>query len=196
MIQLSEQKISKRKQQILKVAEALFKNKGFAASSMRDLAKAVGVEAASLYSHIQSKQEILQHICFNVANSFFTAQQNLNDHKISPSEKLKLAIANHVDVVLADKDAFLVYLNEWKFIEEPQLSEFKELLKTYEGIFIAIIEEGTGQWNFKHIDEQFVCTTLLSALNWIPNWYKSDGKWSKAEIVEKISNLFLLGIKQ
>ena len=47
----------------------MFKDKGFAASSMRDLAETVGIEAASLYNHIKSKSEILQEIIFHEKRS-------------------------------------------------------------------------------------------------------------------------------
>ena len=57
-----------RKSLILQKAAAMFREKGYAASSMRDLADAVGIEAASLYNHIKSKSEMLHEIIFRIAN--------------------------------------------------------------------------------------------------------------------------------
>lgn len=51
-----------RKQEIINAAAVLFKDKGYSAVTMRDLASAMGIKAASLYNHIQSKQEILSDI--------------------------------------------------------------------------------------------------------------------------------------
>ena len=65
---IKTQRNSSKKQVIIGKAARLFREKGFAATSMRDLAEEVGVEAASLYNHIQSKAEILQDICFRTAN--------------------------------------------------------------------------------------------------------------------------------
>ena len=59
-----------RKERIIQVAEKLFKEKGFMATSMRDIAGELNIEAASLYSHIKSKDEILETICFRMADQF------------------------------------------------------------------------------------------------------------------------------
>jgi AcrR family transcriptional regulator len=72
MAKIRSKKNSSKKDIIIEKASKLFREKGFGAASMRDLAENVGVEAASLYNHIQSKSEILQAICFKVANDFLS----------------------------------------------------------------------------------------------------------------------------
>jgi TetR/AcrR family transcriptional regulator, cholesterol catabolism regulator len=70
MAKIKAVKNGSKKDVITKKGAALFRKKGFAASSMRELADNIGVEASSLYNHIGSKSEILQNICFKVANDF------------------------------------------------------------------------------------------------------------------------------
>ncbi|RYF93648.1 MAG: TetR/AcrR family transcriptional regulator, partial [Chitinophagaceae bacterium] len=72
MSKIKSHKNGTRKDVIIAKAARLFREKGYSASSMRDLAEEVGVEAASLYNHISSKAEILQEICFKVANKFMS----------------------------------------------------------------------------------------------------------------------------
>ena len=84
-------KRASKKELILQKAAAMFREKGFAATSMRDLAETVGIEAASLYNHIRSKNEILEAICFDVANSFnanMEGTESSNEKSILKIEKL------------------------------------------------------------------------------------------------------------
>ena len=78
-----------RKEQIAEKATGLFQERGYAATSMRDLAQAMGSEAASLYSHIKSKEEILQKICFRMAGEFFNGWEEVALENNSQAEKMK-----------------------------------------------------------------------------------------------------------
>src|SRR5690606_37172878 len=89
-----------RKEQINEIAQNLFRTKGYAATSMRDLAKEIGIEPASIYSHVKSKEALLQKICFRIADDFFDALQNVLKKELSAEEKLSAAIDAHVAVIL------------------------------------------------------------------------------------------------
>ena len=80
-------KNSSRKEVIIAKAASLFREKGYKAASMRDLAESVGVEAASLYNHIKSKTELLHEICFGVANRFMHKIEEIEGEKILAIEK-------------------------------------------------------------------------------------------------------------
>ena len=78
-----------RKEEIVIVASHLFKEKGYNAVSMRDIAQAMGMKAASLYNHIQGKQEILSTLIIEVAQEFTLGMKNVTELKSTPIEKIK-----------------------------------------------------------------------------------------------------------
>lgn len=185
-----------RKQQIEEKATALFRERGYAATSMRDLAQVLGIEAASLYSHIKSKEEILQKICFRMADEFFEAWKEVESETSSMAAKMEKAAIAHVKVITKDTDASAVFFNEWRHLSEPFLSDFLAMRDDYEGRFMQILKNGITGGEFKIVDEKFMMLTILSSLNWTHNWYKPQGSLKPEEVGSMLSNLILNGLKK
>ena len=185
-----------RKEQIAEKATALFQERGYAATSMRDLAQVLGIEAASLYSHIKSKEEILQKICFRMAEEFFNAWNEVELENQSFADKMEKAMVAHVKVITKDTAASAVFFNEWRHLSEPHLSEFLDMRNDYEGRFISIIKEGIAAGEFSPVDEKFTMLTVLSSLNWTHNWYKPSGNLSPEEVGQRLAALLLNGLKK
>jgi AcrR family transcriptional regulator len=184
-----------RKQQIEEKATVLFQERGYAATSMRDLAQDLGIEAASLYSHIKSKEEILQKICFRMAAEFFSAWQDVELENSSQAAKMEKAMIAHVKVITKDTDASAVFFNEWRHLSEPFLGDFLAMRDDYEGRFKKILRDGMAAGEFKIVDEKFMMLTILSSLNWTHNWYKPEGNLTPEEIGKRLSGLLLNGLK-
>ena len=111
-----------RREVIIEKAAALFKEKGFKATSMRELADIVGVEAASLYNHIKSKNELLNIICFDVANRYMQMISDIEAEKISSLEKIEKLLRFHITGMVKHFDEVYVSDREWKHLEEPYLA--------------------------------------------------------------------------
>ena len=186
--------IKNRKAQITEVAQNMFREKGYPATSMRDLAARIGIEPASLYSHIRSKEEILRTICFRIAEEFFNSIREVSKSTNSADIKLQNAIISHVEVIKNNADAFAVFYHDWRHLSEPDLSEFSAARREYENIFRAIVQEGIEEGIFKPMDVKFTVLTLFSSLNWIYHWFKPSGKMNPKEIGENLSSLILHGL--
>lgn len=184
-----------RKEQIDQIATALFQERGFSATSMRDLATELGIEAASIYAHIRSKEEILHRICFRMADAFFAALDQADQVGLQAGEKLRQVIIAHVNVLTLNPSASAVFLQEWRHLNEPGLSEFLQLREQYEARFRDILRQGMESGEFKRASEKFTALLLLSSLNWIPNWYKPAGSMSPDQIGEAIATTLLSGIR-
>lgn len=170
----------------------MFRTKGYSASSMRDLAAVMGMEAASLYSHIRSKQEILQKICFRMADEFFQAIEKITEY--SPELRLEAAIKAHFKVITENIDASAVFFSEWRHLHEPVLSEFLALRSQYEQYFMQIIDDGIRQKQFRPVDQKLAMMTILSSINWTHQWYHPTGKMSAEEIGDQLSEILINGL--
>src|ERR1700739_3259028 len=87
------------KENIRLTAQKLFRERGYAAIGMRELAKEVGIEAPSIYNHYKSKDDILREICFDIAAQFFKAFESIDADEKSAAKKLRAAIKGHVSVI-------------------------------------------------------------------------------------------------
>jgi TetR/AcrR family transcriptional regulator, cholesterol catabolism regulator len=186
-----------RKEQVIRSAAELFREKGYAASSMRDLAQKLGIEAASLYSHIKSKEEILQHLCFDMAAEFRKSLMDVEKKSVSATEKLKLGIIGHIQVMAKDLTASAVFMNEHRHLSLPHLREFLLLRINYINRFKTIIEEGTRNGEFKEtIDKKLAVMTLFSSLNWMPMWYDPASKIDPQNLGQQLADMLVNGLKK
>ncbi len=186
-----------RKEQVIRRAAELFKEKGYAAASMRDLAQMLGIEAASLYSHIKSKEEILRTLCFDMAAEFRVSLDAVEKQSGTASEKLKNGITGHIQVMARDLTASAVFMNEHRHLSEPFLREFLFLRINYINRFKKIIEEGVASGEFKDsIDKKLSVMTLFSSLNWMPMWYDPDGKIEPETLGDQLADMLINGLKK
>ena len=185
-----------RKTQIDHTATALFRARGYAATSMRELATALGLEAGSLYSHIKSKEEILHRVCFGLAAAFFAGFEEATADAAAPvATQLRLAIEAHVQVLTRDGAASAVFLHEWRHLSEPARTEFLALRDQYEAGFRTLIARGLNTGELHAPDAAFAALTLLASLNWLPTWYRPDGKLSPDEIAHRLAEQLLNGMR-
>lgn len=184
-----------RRDQVIQTAAELFREKGYVGSSMRDLAQMLGIEAASLYSHIRSKEEILRILCFELADKFRTSLQGVEDTNTTWSAKLRLGITGHIAVMADNLTASAVFMNEHRHLSEPYLSDFLRLRINYINRFKKIIEEGIKSGEFVDLDTKLAVMTLFSSLNWMPNWYDPQGIIDPVKLGNQLADMLIDGLK-
>jgi AcrR family transcriptional regulator len=185
-----------RKDQLREVAQTLFKEKGYAGSSMRDIAQIMGIEAPSIYNHVNSKHDLLKRICYEVADKFLVIINNIKKTSSHPAVTLQTIILEHVKVVTENNDASAVFTNEWRFLEASDLENFIKLRNKYERFIEKTIKDGLDQGIFKTNNTKLVTLSLLTTLNGIYHWYNPKGRLKAEDISHNIMNLYFLGLKR
>lgn len=172
MAKIKPGKNATKKDVITQKASALFKTKGYSSTSMRELAEAVGVEAPSLYNHIGSKSELLQVICFKVANDFTTYLDATENTLVTVVMKIENIIRFHIQMMLNNFDEVFVANHEWKHLKEPYLSNFLNQRRSYEKKLVGLIEAGIKTKEFKSINPYVSVLTILSAVRGLEFWQR------------------------
>ena len=174
---------SSKREFVIEKAAKLFKEKGFAATSMRDLAEEVGVEAASLYNHIQSKAEILRDICFRTANLLTQNLESIEKSETSAIEKITAILRFHIRQMVNNYEEAQVADREWRHLTEPYLSNFKAQRRAYRQRVANIIADGIKKNEIKPIDAATAVIIMLHAVSGVESWHRSMEKIS-AELLE------------
>jgi len=194
MARIQIDKDSTRKDVIIKAAAQLFREKGYKAASMRDLAEKVGVEAASLYNHIRSKTELLHDICFNVATRYM---EHMNDVELSSQsaiQKIETLLRFHIHEMLDNHEEVTVSDREWKHLGEPYLSNYHNQRRSYRKRFAALIEDGIHHNEIKKIDAPTAVITILHAVSGIDSWHRSQHKISAEELETNMVSILIDGL--
>jgi AcrR family transcriptional regulator len=164
-------KITDRKTEIITVAAKLFKEKGYSAVTMRDIAQAMDIKAASLYNHIKSKQEILVLIIIEIAEEFTTTMSEVVNSSEATIKKIERIIELHIDITLRNAEALACLNNDWMHLADEQLIYFIKMREDYEENFRTIIKKGIADREIKNLNLEVIIFSTLSTLRTLYLWY-------------------------
>lgn len=178
---------------LLACAAALFKEKGYERTTVRDLAREVGIQSGSLFHHYKNKEAILlavmeETIILNTARMQLALDQ-VDDSK----DQLLALIKCELDSVLGDTGAAMtVLVYEWRSLNEGNQAHILKLRDHYEGLWMLVLNQAKESGQV--VADPFVLRRLLTgALSWTINWYKADGNLSLDALAEQA---LTLAIKQ
>ena len=192
----AQRKKASKKELILLKAAAMFREKGFAATSMRDLAETVGIEAASLYNHIRSKNEMLEAICFDVANRFNANMDILEASAEKSITKVETLLRFHIQQMVGNYEEVYVSDREWRHLDEPYLSNFQNQRRIYRKRFAAIVEDGISKNEIKKIDAPTAILILLHAVSGIESWHRSKARITAEELEDNMIMIMIDGLRK
>jgi TetR/AcrR family transcriptional regulator, cholesterol catabolism regulator len=159
-----------RRSELTREAARLFAEKGYHGTSIGELAKALGVQKASLYAHIESKQDLLYETMRDGANAFHAALDAIPD-ELPAVEKIRLALRGHLRVVADQLDVATVFVREWRYLEGERREEILAERRRYEERVRGLFREGRELGELRtDLDEASAALLALSAANWAYTW--------------------------
>lgn len=183
-----------RKEEIIAVAAQLFKEKGYNAVSMRDIANALGIKAASLYNHISGKQELLSTLVMDLAEEFTFGMDAVMHQNVSEIEKIKNVIELHIEITVNHSEALAALNNDWMHLEGDELLRFVKMRDEYEENFRKIIKKGIENGELRPNHPEVILFSILSTLRTLYLWYQKRGKLDVNVLKKDMVSVLLRGI--
>ena len=185
-----------RRQAIEEVAGDLFRERGYAATSIRDIARALSVQGASLYAHVTSKEDVLWAIVDRAAGRFEAAADAAEAAAEArrpgdPAEAIAALVRAHVEVLTGDVDEAGVFEHEWRALDPEHRAVILARRDAYETRFRRRIAEGMAVGAFGLTDPALASGALLSALNGVATWYDPAGRLPAHRIADHLVDLSL-----
>lgn len=185
---------SRAKEAIIEAAITLFGKRGYTGTTMRDIAREVGILPGSLYAHIDSKETLLDEIVELGIESFLATEATL-DNSATAVARLRAAIKAHAKIAAENPGRSLVVFHQWRFLTDSNLTRALNKRRRYQQIFVKIVDDGITDRSFDPgLDTKAAVFTILGALNWIPEWYSPTGHFSSSEIGDKIADILIKGL--
>ena len=180
-----------RRRAIEDVASGLFHERGYAATSVRDIARALDIQGASLYAHVTSKEDVLWAIVDRAASAFEAAAEHSSAETAdrSPADRLSALVRGHVEVITTDPQLASVFVSEWRHLSAKRRAGILRRRDAYEARFREAIVDGMATGDFTPTEPALAATFILTALNGLATWYRPEGRLKSGRIADHYADL-------
>lgn len=180
--------------QILRTAADLFRERGFRATTLDDIAARLGMSKASLYTHFRAKEEMLAAISRETIDSFTRELGLVLASDLSPEDKLRRIVREHVRFAIANRSFLTVFFTEETYLP----AQFARILAArkdrYDKGVESVIADGIRRGVFRDVPPRLVVFGLLGMVNWLYKWYNPRGRWGAEEIASAFLSVVEEGI--
>ena len=183
-----------RRDELLAKAAHLFREKGYHATTMKDIAAELEILPGSLYHHIESKESLLLEIMARGIEVLLERVQGVAASDMPPTARLERIIHIHVEAIADYPDVLTVFLHETKSVPPHRRGELMKLRDKYDHLLSSVIEEGIASGEFRPFHPRLTTFAILGMVNWIYAWYRPGGTLTPREISDQYLSLILHGL--
>jgi AcrR family transcriptional regulator len=186
---------SAQRERIADATGRLFRDKGYHGTSMADIGAAVGLSKASLYTHVNAKQDVLRDLVERGAALFMAGIAPIAASSAPAPDKVRQALRMHLHVVADAPDLAAVFLQEWRQLEGEARERVNGMRDEYEAAWRRIVSEGVESGHFRpDLDIRFAALALLSMANWAYQWFDPLGPLPAEAVADRFATLALDGM--
>ena len=186
---MAEKSESHRRHDILQVAAGLFRHRGYERTSVRQIADALGIKSGSLFYHFDSKEEILVAVMEEgIRDVFCAVQVGVANERQLPQRLLAMVRCHLAGLLGPNLDALMVLVYEWRSLSAPAMRRVLEWRNRYEDLWDRELSAAAAR-RWVDADTLLVRQTVLGALNWTGQWYRSDRRLQVDELALRMFEL-------
>lgn len=186
---------STREDQLLDIARRLFANRGFHATSLRDIAEEADISKAALYYHFPNKDELYERVVIQSLDALVQMVSGDVARAHTPTERVRAFIQSSAHFLDHHREHWLAGANAFREAGQTERRGVAlHLRDSYEKLLRRCIAEGIETGEFRKMDAAMIARFLLSALNYVTRWHSPEGKLSVSEVMDQFVDMALLGM--
>jgi AcrR family transcriptional regulator len=185
-----------RQAELLQIAADLFAERGYVATTVRDIAEAAGILSGSLYHHFDSKESMIDAILSTFINKTLAAYDEVVAQGRSPKETFEQLVHVSLGSMVSDRSAILIYQNESRFLaQEQRFSYLRDAHRKFERIWTRVLERGIEEGEFRpNIDPKLIYRLVRDTVWTAPRWWRPGGSMKPDRIIEQYLAVLVDGI--
>jgi TetR/AcrR family transcriptional regulator, cholesterol catabolism regulator len=183
-------------ERMLDRAAALFSSKGYTATSTREIAAGLGMRKASLYYHIQTKEDLLYVIAKSSLEQIRGDVESALTNTADPLERVRVLISAHIHSLLRDQDKHAAALAEMHLLSPQRRAQVVALRDNYEEMVRSILQRAQAAGVLRaDIPAKYLCLGLLGLMNRVVVWHRRKGPLAPAQLADLLTEVFLAGAR-
>jgi TetR/AcrR family transcriptional regulator, cholesterol catabolism regulator len=183
-----------RRAEICRTAAQLFRDRGFDATSVSDVARALGMTKAGLYHYFESKEallfEIMSYGLDRVRDEVVEPARAIRD----PEARLHQIVMRHANIATDGRGAVAHLGDEIRALPAAARRQLEERMRKYIELVRDTLVELKAAGRLRDVDPTVAAFSLIGMILWLPRWFRQDGRLTKQQVAKELAKLALSGL--
>jgi AcrR family transcriptional regulator len=182
--------VDERREAILRHVGLVVREQGFASLKMQDIADRLNMTKGNLYYYFKNKQDLLFHCHMKCMEISLAALTEAERGSAKPGGRLRRLLVAHIKGIIEDSYG-AVLLTDLEDLTAEQRKTYVRMRDKFERGVRKIIDQGMASGEFRKIDPRLAGFAILGSINWMPKWYRPDGKLSADSLADGFADFFM-----
>jgi TetR/AcrR family transcriptional regulator, cholesterol catabolism regulator len=186
--------LQSRRAEICRTAAQIFRDRGYDATSVSDIARALGITKAGLYHYFESKEALLFEITSygldRVRDEVILPARAVRD----PEKRLRQLVVRHARIATQGRGAIAQLVDEVRALPPPARKRVEERMRSYFDLVRDTLLELRAAGRLRDIDPTVATFSLIGTILWLPRWFRQNGRLSQEQVANEIANITLGGL--